>query len=219
MFDVGRRFLTVLSSVALVLSATMTQNAEAQRSGRSGLRLGHVTAPQLLVFEDVQKALKLTKEQSNKLDAIHEAFTVDRRQMFTEVSKESAERGAKLDLMNEQAATKITSVLDEAQRNRLQEILLQVNGPAALENETLATELAISDDQKSKLAEVRRGNARTRRETHAKLDGSSSHLLAKEMAELQRAGDRKLLEVLTDEQRKQFNEMQGEKIDLELYRL
>jgi DNA-binding MarR family transcriptional regulator len=172
-----------------------------------------------LVLEDAQKELKLSDEQIAKIAAIDEAFTTDRRKMFAEISKESGDRGRKLAEMNKQTAAKIHAILDEPQRKRLKEILLQVNGAVALEQDEMAATLGITEEQKSKLAEVRRANAKVRRETHAKLDGSSSQTLANKMAELHREAEKKLLEVLSDQQRKQFEQMQGEKIDLQLYKL
>lgn len=214
----GSRFSVCVSCLSLALIGTMAQHAEAQRRGRSGLRLGNVTASQVLILEDAQEELKLSDEQTAKIAIIDQAFTTDRRKMFAEVSKESGDRGRKLTEMNKQTAAKIDAVLDEPQRKRLQEILLQVNGAVALEQDEMAATLGITEDQKSKLAEVRRSNAKVRRETHAKLDGSSSQTLANKMAELHREAEKKLLEVLTDQQRKQFEQMQGAKIDLQLYK-
>ena len=114
------------------LFGSMAQYVEAQRSGRSGLRLGNVSAVQLLVLADVQTDLKLTVEQKEETVAMHDSFSAERRKMFAEVSRESGDRGPKLADLNERTTTRVEAILDEAQRQRLKEILLQVNGAAEL---------------------------------------------------------------------------------------
>jgi hypothetical protein len=208
-----------ISCMSVVLIGTMAQNSEAQRSGRSGLRLGNVSAVQLIVLEDVQKHLKLTEEQKEKTVALHDTLIAERRKMFAEVSKESGDRGAKLAEMNKRTTTKLESILDAAQRQRLKEILLQVNGAAELLKDKIAEAIGITDDQKEKLADIQRSNAKTRSDSRKKLDGSSALIRNAKMAELHREAEKRLLEVLTAEQRKHFEAMQGKKITLELYQL
>jgi hypothetical protein len=67
MFNLRKRVLSYLGFLLLILVGTTTQHAEAQRSGRSVLRMGHLTALQLLVLEDVQKELKLTNDHAAKV--------------------------------------------------------------------------------------------------------------------------------------------------------
>lgn len=208
-----------VNCMSVVLIGTMAQFAEAQRSGRSGLRLGNVSAVQLMVLEDVQKNLKLTEEHKEKTVAIHDKLIAERRKMFAEVSRESGERGPKLTEMNKRTTTKLESILDAAQRQRLKEILLQVNGAAELLKDKIAAAIGITDDQKERLADIQRSYAKTRRDSRKKLGGSSALIRTAKMAELHREAEKKLLEVLTAEQREQFEAMQGKKITLELYQL
>jgi Spy/CpxP family protein refolding chaperone len=202
-------------AIALGLALVMIQprQADAQRRGQGGLRLGSATSSQLLQLEAVQKELKLTDEQKSKAAAVNEALTSGRRQLFATTSKDSKERGPKVAELNKQADADLKKVLDGAQFKRLREILLQVNDGAELEKEDIQQELKITDEQKTKLADIRKENATTRRDALAQLDGSAR--VAKE-TEIYREGNKKLLEVLTPEQKKQFEQMQGEKIKLDL---
>jgi len=163
--------------------------------------------------------LKLTEEQKKRMVAIHDNLIAERRKLFAEVSKESGDRGPKLAELNKRSTTKIDALLNIAQRKRLKEILLQVNGAAELLKDKIAAAIGISDDQKKKLAEIQRSNAKTRRDVRKELEGSSALIRNAKMAELHREAEKKLLEVLTAEQQKQFEAMQGEKITLELYQL
>lgn len=70
MCDCSNRVSRCIGILFLVLVGTTTHTAEAQRSGRSGLRLGHVTALQLLVLEDVRKELQLSDDETAKISAI-----------------------------------------------------------------------------------------------------------------------------------------------------
>jgi Spy/CpxP family protein refolding chaperone len=90
---------------------------------------------------------------------------------------------------------------------------LQVNGTSELANKEVREVLQITKEQQKKLLAIRHENAKARKEALANFEGDR---MAKSV-ELQRKGDTKLLEVLTPEQRKQFEAMQGEKIDLKLF--
>src|SRR5262245_33781527 len=197
----------------VALSLALSQHAEAQRRGRGGLRPGSVTAAQLLVVDAVQKDLKLTEEQKSKAKEINESVTTGRKKLFAEISKESGDRAAKVAELNKKAADDIEKLLDETQRKRLQEIVLQANGAAELSKKEIREALKITKEQDAKLKEVRKENTKARQESLANFDGDR---MAK-MVELQKAADEKLLAVLTPEQRKQFEAMQGSKIELNLF--
>jgi len=202
--------------LAFVLIGTMTQHVEAQRSNRSGLRLGNVAPVQLLILDDVQTNLMLTEKQKEKATAIHEQFTAERRKMFAEISKESGNRRQKLAAMNKKTLAELETILDVAQRKRLQEILLQVNGATELLKDNIAATIKITDDQKEKLADIDRSNTKIRTESRKKLTGVSASTRSTKTSELHRQGNAKLLEILTAEQKKKFESMQGKKIAIKL---
>lgn len=206
-----RRIFIAACGVALALA--LFQQAEAQRRGRGGLRPGNVTAAQLLMVDAVQKDIQLTDEQKSKVKAINEGVISGRKKLFAEISKESGDRAARVAELNKKAAADIEKLLDETQRKRLQEILLQANGATELNKKEIQEALKITKEQDAKLKEVRKENAKARQETLANLEGDR---IAK-MVELQKAADEKLLAVLTPEQRKQFEAMQGKKIELNLF--
>jgi hypothetical protein len=203
----------VISLTSLSLVLTMFQLAEAQRRERGGIRPGNVSPARLLTVEAVQKELKLSDEQKANAAVINETLTVGRQTVFGEVPKDTGKRGPKVAELNRQAQASIDKLLDDAQKKRFAELLLQVNGASELDRKEVREALRITEEQLQKLAEVRKANAKIRREALANYDGDR---MAKTV-ELQRDADKKLMDVLTDEQRKQFEEMQGKKITIDLF--
>ena len=208
---------SLFTAAAIALVLTTSDQAQAQGRARGGLRMGNVAPIQLLQVDEVQAELKLSTEQQEKADAAHEEFMTARRQIFDEVDKESGERGSKMKALKVKTAEKLMDVLDEAQRMRLREIGLQVNGASELDNKEIAEELKITPEQEKQLAEVRKANAKARREALKALEEGGEGNRNETLSKLQAEGDKKLLEVLTAEQRKQFEAMQGKTIKLELF--
>ena len=208
---------SLFTAAAIALVLTTSDQAQAQGRARGGLRMGNVAPIQLLQVDEVQVELKLSAEQKEKADAAHEEFMTARRQIFAEVDKESGERGSKMKELKEKTAEKLTDVLEDAQRKRLGEISLQVNGASELDNKEIAEELKITTEQQKQLAEVRKANTKARRDALKVLEEGGEGNRNETLSKLQAEGDRKLLEVLTAEQRKQFEAMQGEKLKLDLF--
>jgi DNA-binding MarR family transcriptional regulator len=191
----------------------MFSSVMAQRRSMGGLRPGSVLPSRLLMMEEVQSELKLTDEQKSQAAEINEKLTVGRHDLFAKVTKESGERAGRVDELENQARESIAKLLDDAQEKRLQELLLQVNGASELRNQEVSAALKITKDQQKKLAEVRRENAKARQKALTNFDGDR---MAKSL-ELQREADAKLLKVLTDDQRKQFEKMQGKKLAIQIF--
>jgi len=105
---------------------------------------------------------------------------------------------------------KLAEILLPNQLKRLNEIFVQVNGLNALQDDDIAKELAITEAQKTKLAEVRTANGEAMRsqgrEAFAGLDDAAR---AAKFAEMRKEADAKLLAVLTPDQQKKFEEMKG----------
>ncbi len=206
-----RKLCVAILAATIVLSPA--QVSEAQRRGRGGMRLGNVSAVFLLQLPEVQAELKLTDDQKAKAADVLTKLADGRSEVIANVAKESHQRGQKIAALAEQASKDVQALLDETQRKRLQQLLLQVNGPNELENKEVQAALHLTDEQKTKLTEVSRTNAKTRREALTDFVGDRWE----KVNELHKAASQKLLDVLTPEQQKQFDEMQGEKIEINLF--
>jgi hypothetical protein len=214
------RIPVVVASLALMLATA--ELAQAQRGqGRFGGRFGVVSAAQLVSLEQVQAELKLNDEQKGKATGISEQLSSDRRELFQGGAGggDFAQVREKMEKLNSEATEKLMAVLDQGQRNRLKELVLQVNGAASLTDAAVAKELKITDEQKSKLEEIRDANRQAIQDANQDLEGASQEERREKMTQLRREGQEKLLAVLTTDQRAQFEKMQGTKIELDLSQL
>jgi hypothetical protein len=208
-----RYFLPLALSSALLLAA-FASSASAQRRGRGGLRPGEVSLARLLTIEAVQNELKLSDKQKAAATEINNSLTEERHKLFAEVSKDSHERTKKVADLEERTAAKVKKLLDEPQQKRLREILIQVNVASELMKKDIQEELHITPEQRKKLIDVNRANSKARHDALASHEGDKTA----KMLELQREADKKLLAVLTDTQREQFEKLKGKKISLDLFK-
>ena len=206
------RYLIPLVLSGAVLLVAFVSRADAQRRGRGGLRPGEVSLARLLTIETVQNELKLSDKQKAAAAEINNGLTEERHKLFADVPKESHERAKKVAALEERTAAKVKKLLDEPQQKRLREILIQVNGASELMKKEIQEELHITAEQRQKLTDVNRANAKTRHDALANFEGDKSA----KTVELQHEADKKLLAVLTDKQREQFDKLKGKKISIDL---
>jgi hypothetical protein len=200
-------------SIAIALTMMVVCPASAQQRSRGGMRPGNVAPARLLVVQAVQAELKLTDDQKKKAAELNETLSKARRELFQKVAKDSHERSEKVAELDKKTDASIEELLDANQEKRLNELLLQVNGASELLKPNVAEALQITKEQHKKLTEANRANAKAKKDALENFDGDRQ---AKTL-ELQREGDKKLLIVLTEEQKKKFEEMQGEKISIKLF--
>ncbi len=220
----GRAIVGIL---AIGLVAACCESASAQgrggRGGRGGFgmfgRGGGFHQIELATVPDVQKELALTDEQKTKVADLNDEFREERRALggggggggrggfSPEARAERAE-------LNAEFASQLNEVLDEAQQKRIGELYVQANGTAVLADEAIAAALKLTDDQKEELDDVRQDNMAAFRDAFSP-DASPEERMAK-FEELRKENDEALLAVLTDEQRKAWDEMKGETLEMDL---
>jgi len=123
--------------------------------------------------------------------------------------------------MREEAAARakkekeeIAKILKPDQLKRLTEIYVQQQGVNALNDEDVAKELLITDDQKAKLTKVREEQGTAMRELFGAGAGGDREAARTKMADLRKQNEEKTLAVLTDAQKKNFEELKGKKFDM-----
>jgi hypothetical protein len=208
------RYSIQLALVSALLLFSLASTGHAQRRGRGGLRPGEVSLARLLTVEAVQNELKLSEKQKAAAIEINNFLTEERHKLFKEVAKENHERAQKVAELEDRTSSKVDRLLDQSQRKRLREILLQVNGAVELTKKDIQDELGITSEQRTKLAEISHENSKKRRDALANYEGDKTA----KIVELQREADKKLLNVLTDKQREQFEKLKGKKISLDLFK-
>jgi Spy/CpxP family protein refolding chaperone len=204
----------LLLSLALVLA--MSSFASAQRGGFGGGRDGGSLSG-LLRSDEVLKEIEVTDEQKTELTKVLEESRgqrpeggrnfrdlseEERTKLFAEMREAAAKRNAEL-------KEKLGKVLLEPQMKRLNELSIQRRGVSALSDAEVATALKLTDMQKETLASTIAKNGEKMRELFQGA-GENRDGLREKIDALRKESDEAVLGVLSDEQKKQFEEMKGE---------
>ncbi|MCA9067968.1 MAG: hypothetical protein KDA84_03545, partial [Planctomycetaceae bacterium] len=144
-------------ALLVIVGVTSTVSAQGERGRGFGRGLN---SSFLLRNEGVQKELKLTEEQSKTLQEKLRAARGSRED-FNNLSQE--ERQKRFTEMAKKTDEAINSVLDEKQKKRLDELQLQMAGPAALVIGEVAEKLNLDQEQKEKLRKIQSDNRSTQR--------------------------------------------------------
>ncbi len=226
----------ILSVVALAAATVFATDAQAQRpgGGRGGFGGGFggpgggASSPLMLVnLEPVQKELGLKEDQVSKLKTIAEQAREARQaaggnpQDFRQLPEEErrkkfaemAEAGRKL---NEKFKPKVAEILDAQQNERLQQIVWQSSGAQAYQDPEVIKALSLTKEQQDKLAAVTKEFADKQGELFAGVGGGGSDIQERfaKVRELNEARDKKLADVLSQDQRDQFAKLKGKPFDL-----
>jgi Spy/CpxP family protein refolding chaperone len=210
-----RLTLPVLAICLLVGNAAFAQG----RGGRGGFQMG---GPNMLMFEQVQKELKITDDQKSKIAA---AFEAARPPQGTNFQNLTDEERAEMRKKGEAAGKAAIATLTPDQSDRFKQMQLWVQGSRALvDNADLAKELKLTDDQKGavktivdesdkKMGELMRSSFQ---------QGVSDEDRAKareQMATMRNETDAECMAVLTDAQKAQLDKMKGPKFQLDMSQL
>ena len=169
--------------------------------------MGGAMRLRLLNAPEVQTALKLDDGQKSKLTKINADLPTQGG--GGNLSEEERTKRREQFASAEQEAVK---VLTPEQTERLDQISLQVRGASALTDEKVAEKLKITADQKQKLEDIQR---QTREKMGAIFQGGGDREAnMKKFTELREESSKQALAVLSDEQRGQFEKLQGEKVTL-----
>jgi hypothetical protein len=199
--------------LATMLSAV--DSAWAQR-GRGVRRIVGVSKAQLASLPDVQAELKMTDEQKKSVAEINDQLGEDRRELWGTGFDRWTEIRGRVKQLNVAASKKIDELLDSVQRKRLQEILIQINGPRALEDSDVVAELGLSEEQKAKLAAADEANMQAFEKS---VRESGQDDWRQRAGELTDEADKRLLAVLDEKQQATFKQMEGEPFEVDLSQL
>jgi hypothetical protein len=202
-------------TLALVTLSMSFASAQGGRRGQFGAGGGI----QMLRIEEVQKELKMTPEQIGKLDAKQQEVRQALQEAFPGGGNPqdlSAEDRQKRVAKQQELQTKaVNEILDTTQQKRYRQLELQQQGLIALTRKDVASELKLTEEQVTKLRKIQSDMGE---ETRAARQGVNVQQLSDEERqkltaktdEIRKAAGEKAVAVLTDEQKKQWKEMQGE---------
>jgi hypothetical protein len=192
-----------------------------------GIRIADMNLVTLLQNEKVQNDMELVTDQISKLGELSSAMKTAEKDTFTALQGLSGdERRAKMQVLaKELKATihnKLGDILLPRQLERLEQISLQVQGGAALFNADIVKTLKITKEQQDKLKALRdefqpnMGMSLKSMPNESREQIQTRFTQAHEnMLKAIKEHHDNLLDVLTQEQRDQFDKMQGAKIGLD----
>jgi len=207
--------------VVLAFALAAAFAAEAQAQGRGGSRSSLLG---LLAVEQVQKELKLDDEAVAKVGKLRETIRGELTEPYSAARKieDREKRFAKYAELREQSDQKaregLRDVLAREQMMRLYQIRMQVRAVVdSLENRFVARRLKLTDEQKEKLAKINKDAQAKRSELFSGLRDASDEQRREafeKFRKLRTATGEQALGLLTAEQKKSFEDMKGEKIEL-----
>jgi Spy/CpxP family protein refolding chaperone len=220
----GWAAVAALAMVVMVSQVALAQQEEGRRGGRGregrggffGGGRGMTSALQLATNEQVQKAVKITEEQADKIKDINDELREERGKLFEGGRDAGGDRDAVREKMQELTASatkKLNEVLDATQQKRLMGVQIQLNGANAVMDPAIGKELNVTEDQKKKLEEVSRSNRDAMREL---FDAGDREGMREKMEKQREEANKKLLAVLTSEQQAQLESLKGEKVEIDM---
>jgi len=222
-------------AAALALVALVAAAAEAQQGrGRGGFGFGFGGPGgrglvSLAANEAVQKDLGLSADAAGKLNTLNEDYRAAQRKEYTTTgidlqnsqnlsNDERQKMQAKMTdvntKLNEEFTPKLKELLSADQMKRLKQIQIQEQGSGALTNADVATELALTEEQKKKLNDLQ---AEYRRKQGELFGGGAGGDIQERLAkgrELTTERDAKAAEVLTAEQKIKYTALKGSPFDV-----
>ena len=165
------------------------------------------TTAQLLLLrqKSVQKELKLTDDAAKKIME----FTNKESDEYGKALKLAAkERTAKFDELEKANKKFLEDNLSADQRKRLEQVTLQVTGLYQLGRKEVAKALDLTEEQQTKFEEMQKETRKALREILTSSDDRAAK--TEKLAKLREENKKKIMAVLTDEQKAKVKEIVGE---------
>jgi Spy/CpxP family protein refolding chaperone len=183
-----------------------------------GGRGGGFSPGMLLQNTGVQKELKLTDEQVQKIKDVTQKIQDKHKDDFAALAKvDQQERREKFQelfkVIGEETEKELAGVLKPEQSKRLKQISLQQRGSQALSDEEVQKTLKLTDDQKDKIKTLNEDAGKEMRELFQNAQGNFREAQEK-VAALRKETMEKVVALLTDDQKKTWKEMTGEPFEV-----
>lgn len=184
----------------------------------------------LVAAKPIQEELKLGEDELFFVKQLTEDFRADSRELFAGIdfrSLSDEERRTKFEEVGKKRAALVkesekglAALLTAAQSKRLDEIALQLMGVGALSNEDVAKKLKLTSDQKKGVEEAIKAADDDRQKMFEEMRAAGGGAggfegIREKMEEARKKSDAKVLAVLSDEQKKQFDEMKGKPSEID----
>ena len=178
---------------------------------RPGFGMMQPNAAMLLRNEKVQDELKLSDDQKADLKKVGDRYGDDIRKAFMDMDFKKAQELIKT------AGDEAEKVLKPDQTKRLKQIELQASGLGAFEKEDVQTALKLTDKQKKDIADQKEEIEKDAKDLgeNAKGDREKMREVFTKVRAMRNDAMTKVLDSFSDEQKKAWKEMTGEKFEVE----
>jgi hypothetical protein len=200
-------------SAASVISRAQENKQEKRKANRQD---SAIASSYLFVIRDpdLHRELRLTDEQ---IDSIRKVTDQIDGPLWSTRNK-SFEEGTRVLLqLVVQAEAGLAGILPSEKRVRLKQIVLQVQGPRAILSSSVAKQLGLTEDQRSKIQktidETAKSLADIQSQLNAAVKGSTRRSLSKKAARIRSDEKKTILSHLTRTQRSRWTSMIGRSVD------
>lgn len=168
----------------------------------------------LLMMKEVREELKLDEDQVAELEDLGKAMMESMRNMRPQGGgggqvpnpTELQALLEKAQKANEENEAKVEEILDPKQVDRLVGLLIQRSNIQSLNTKLVATRLGITDEQKTKMAEINKANGEKMREL---FQGGFGQDAREKMGKMRDEAEAKMKEVLTSKQKEDMETLKG----------
>jgi Spy/CpxP family protein refolding chaperone len=204
------------AALAFGMVAILAAPALAQGGRGFGGGMGGVT--NLIANPGVQKELKLTTEQTEKVTALSTELREkmgDIRSKLEGLEGQEAmtKRAELMKPINEEATKKIKGFLKDEQFTRLTQIELQQRGAQALADKEIAKKLSITDEQATKVKSILDDERSEMQELRQSAGNDFASVMPKIQA-LRKESNTKVMALMSADQKKTWKEMTGEPFEV-----
>lgn len=208
------KFVLALAAVVLVASPAW---AQAEKKGRGFGGGGMGGGGMILRAENVQKDLKLSDEQIGKIQSTLSSIQEKHRDDyagFRDLPRE--EQIAKMASLNKEVNEEIKKDLSftPEQSKRFDQISLQARGVQAFLDPSVQEKLKLTADQKSQIREIAQSGGGGRGGFNKNASAEEKAEAFKKAQTAREENQKKVMALLSDDQKKEWKELTGEPIEL-----
>lgn len=182
----------------------------------------------LLRMKEVREELKLDEDQVAELEELGKAAMESMRSLMPQRGGPGGAAGGggqptppnpqdmqammeKMQKATEENEAKVEEILDPKQLDRLVGLMIQRSNLQSLSSKLVATRLGITEEQKTKMAEVNKANGEKMRELFqgGGFNQENREKMAETMTKMREEGEAKIKEILTAKQKEDMESLKG----------